>query len=519
MSKNLSMSTGQRQWVVQFQKENSSATQKDIANAFSDIYGFKPSQSALSRTLKRGKEQDNMQEQAVQNLDSKRAKSLSFPNMEGALIEWFLVNQEKLPMNGDLIKEKGKFFLNELYPGATFEFSNGWLSKFKKRHGIRNYRQHGESGSVNRQMLEDALPVLKALLNNFNWEDIYNMDETGLCYMMSGDAALSTRQLEGRKKYKQRLSIAVCCNGDGTDKLPLWVIGNAENPRCFKNIKKENLGVIYKSNSKAWMTAAIFQEWLRAFDAKMHGRKVVLLLDNCPGHKIDGIELRNTTVHFLPPNTTSKIQPCDAGIIRTFKAFYKKRYVRSVATGYDLLLENPDKINVLQAIQMIRSAWHTDVKPETIRNCFHHCEIKDIAPDPSEDLEIGNNQMEEAINELAVALNDMNYRNPMDINRFLNHEEEREVMELPTDMDIIELWKVEPNGNDRAIDIENDDISPLITVTQAKRCLKDLQQFAIFGEGCGLDILQAIDSFEKLIELRQSTQKQRTLHDYFQINN
>ncbi|MBA0673444.1 hypothetical protein Goklo_024749, partial [Gossypium klotzschianum] len=34
----------------------------------------------------------------------------------------------------------------------------------------------------------------------------------------------ATKQLEGRKKDKERLTVVVCCNRDGSDKVPLWVI-------------------------------------------------------------------------------------------------------------------------------------------------------------------------------------------------------------------------------------------------------------------------------------------------------
>ena len=46
--------------------------------------------------------------------------------------------------------------------------------------------------------------------------------------------SLVTKQLEGRKKDKERITIVVCCNGDGSDKVPLWVIDMYANPRCFK---------------------------------------------------------------------------------------------------------------------------------------------------------------------------------------------------------------------------------------------------------------------------------------------
>jgi len=53
------------------------------------------------------------------------------------------------------------------------------------------------------------------------------------------------------------------------------------------------------------MTPAIFEEWLRKWDQKL-------------GHvsSLNFIELI-----FLPPNTTSEIQPCDQGIIKTFKTY------------------------------------------------------------------------------------------------------------------------------------------------------------------------------------------------------
>jgi hypothetical protein len=48
--------------------------------------------------------------------------------------------------------------------------------------------------------------------------------------------SLATKQLEGRKQNKERLTLAVCCNAHGSDKFPLLVIGKYENLRCFKNV-------------------------------------------------------------------------------------------------------------------------------------------------------------------------------------------------------------------------------------------------------------------------------------------
>ena len=125
-------------------------------------------------------------------------------------------------------------------------------------------------------------------------------------------------------------------NASGDKKLkPLW-IHTSENPRCFrKKIKKDksDLPVFWSSNRKAWMTAEKFEFWFRNNfipEVKCFCRrkriefKILLLLDNCPGHPdLNHID-PNVQVVFLPPNTTSIIQPMDQGVIATLKAFYRR---------------------------------------------------------------------------------------------------------------------------------------------------------------------------------------------------
>ncbi|MBA0653495.1 hypothetical protein Goklo_020665 [Gossypium klotzschianum] len=67
---------------------------------------------------------------------------------------------------------------------SKFNFSIGWLERFKARHEIKSYRRFGESDSVVMETIEDALPQIRAKLENFDWEDIYNMDETDLFYRL-----------------------------------------------------------------------------------------------------------------------------------------------------------------------------------------------------------------------------------------------------------------------------------------------------------------------------------------------
>ncbi len=155
----------------------------------------------------------------------------------------------------------------------------------------------------------------------------------------------------------------MCCNVDGSDKLPLLVIGKYENLRCFKNVNRNSFGCKYRSNPKAWMTQVIFLEWLKGFDARMARRNVLLIMDNCSAHIslmqfAYVVTLRNTTVFYLPPNTTSKIQPCDTRIIRSLKAYYRRRFNRLLIQCLQDKVADPKKIDVLEVMHIVVAAWN-----------------------------------------------------------------------------------------------------------------------------------------------------------------
>jgi hypothetical protein len=149
--------------------------------------------------------------------------------------------------------------------------------------------------------------------------------------------------------------VMLCCNFTG-EKLKPLVIGKAENPRCFRGVQKNQLTVTWKSNRKAWMTRALFQEWLLELDRKMGvaKRKIILFLDNASSHP--SIPLQNIKLQFLPPNTTSCLQPLDQGIIRTFKVYYRKNLIRHVLSRIDDTMTASDIckcVHVLHAVKWV----------------------------------------------------------------------------------------------------------------------------------------------------------------------
>jgi hypothetical protein len=160
--------------------------------------------------------------------------------------------QANINISEEMICQKAAQFLKRLHPHAPkFEFSSGWLAKFKQWHQIRSHRRFGESGAVDTEIIKESLPCIRTILDQYALADIYNMDETRLFYCMQADNSLATKQLEGRKYNKERITITVCCNADGFDKLPLWIIGKSFRPRCFKNINIDNLDYKYHANKNA----------------------------------------------------------------------------------------------------------------------------------------------------------------------------------------------------------------------------------------------------------------------------
>ena len=180
---------------------------------------------------------------------------------------------------------------------------------------------HREASSVNSMAIHAGRDNLKTLLAEYTLRDVYNLDETGLFYRMPPSRSLTTGSQHGTKQYKDRVTIALCCNADGIDELMPFVIGKSASPRCYSNFSPSN-HVRYANNKKPWMTSFVFGEWLYAFDNCMtnKGQKVLLLLDNVSSH-FPNVELHSICLHYLPPKTMSHLQPLDAGTIKTLKSW------------------------------------------------------------------------------------------------------------------------------------------------------------------------------------------------------
>jgi len=321
------------------------------------------------------KDRTRYAEVASTSVNSSRHKLRSghFEELETILLEWFQqARAANLPISGPILKEKAEEIAGRL---AIDEFaaSSGWLDRFKNRHGIVYRQICGEAESVKPDDVElwwsTTLPTL---LKDYPLENVYNADEFGLFFKLLPDKSLVFKKesCHGGKLSKERVTVLACANATGTHKLRLLVIGKSRSPCCFKNVK--SFPVDYVSQSRAWMTAELFSNWLKKLDqyfAKKN-KKVLLFVDNCPAHPKD-VELEFLKVVFFPPNATSRLQPLDQGIIKVLKQAYRKKLVRRYVAEMDESIQQQRKVSltILDTMHYISTAW-SEMKPDVIKNCF-----------------------------------------------------------------------------------------------------------------------------------------------------
>ena len=350
-------------------------TQTEIAKQ------FEISQTQVSNIKKNA---DKIEEEWRKNgsLDRKRKRKSNFDDVDQAVLEWFHAKRSKGALiNGTMIMQKAEEISKNSGNNQNFSASKGWLYRFQQRNNLKFKTLHGESGSVDDSVCDEWIrEILDPILIEYKPENIFNCDETSLLYraMPTGTIAQKDEKVHGFKKSKDRVTVLLCVNQTGEDKLQPLFIGKSKMPRCLKNVKNYPISYTYSKNS--WMTKNIFTDWLTKLDLNMkkQNRKIVLFMDNVGSHKTENSSrLTNVRIEFLPANTTAKIQPLDQGIIRSFKALYRREIINELLHIMDLETEKDNetffclsrKINLLTAMHFCKKAWN-NVPYSVIRNSF-----------------------------------------------------------------------------------------------------------------------------------------------------
>ncbi|XP_012245755.1 jerky protein homolog-like [Bombus impatiens] len=313
--------------------------------------------------------------------EMKRQRIPIYTDLESKLYRWF--QQRKLLgdcLTDNILINKAKEIETEFPSTSNFKASRGWLQNWKKKYDIgKNTTDPNEIAANN--FIREFLQIL--VKEDINEEDVYNMDETSLLWKALPWKTLVHEEkyliIKGENRKTDIVTVAFCANTSGTHKLPLLFVNKFANPRALKHCK-DKLPVVYKSHCNAWVNEDIFREWYtnhfkqsvkeRQLQEQRKG-KVILLVDNFKAHKLEKKELDDGhfMLIFLPPNTSSLIQPMDRGVITQCKKIFRLELLRRVLQYNDGLTQFYADYDIKDCIDYISEAWN-NVTPQNIRSCW-----------------------------------------------------------------------------------------------------------------------------------------------------
>jgi hypothetical protein len=199
------------------------------ASKLASLFGV--NRSVLSRMIK------NKDRISVADDSKSTVKGTSAPEFEKALALWLQqMRSHKIPVSQEMLQEKARklstAMVNTIPSLKNFKGSRGWVKNFLHRNPtIKQVTLHGEGGSANQKSIEEGRIFLQAQLAKWSMKDVFNMDETALFYRLLPNQTLGTEGERGTKKDKTRVTLLLCCNADGSEKLRPLIIGRYQNPR------------------------------------------------------------------------------------------------------------------------------------------------------------------------------------------------------------------------------------------------------------------------------------------------
>ncbi|CAB5335269.1 unnamed protein product [Rhizophagus irregularis] len=239
--------------------------------------------------------------------------------------------------------------------------------------------------------------------------------------------------------------------------------------------------------------------------------------------KLDSIDVK-----FLPPNTTTKLQPCDAGIIHSFKCHYKRLFLQNRINAYDDvqdgIVEELADYTIYDALQNAAKAWSM-VTSQTISNCWKKTGIlpqSDEFEEFSDDNDsVLSDSFDIEINELEMLISQLP-KSDLNAYEYLHIEDEIPEGGL-TDHEIVDTIRNANREEENVVDeIELTHIMEKISPTEVEKAIDKTIRFLYeqgpeFGEvNEELKILRRLHKKVKVLIVKNL--KQVDLH-YFRYDN
>ncbi|RHY49964.1 hypothetical protein DYB38_011779 [Aphanomyces astaci] len=164
---------------------------------------------------------------------------------------------------------------------------------------------------------------------------ILNVDETGVYFDMPPGMMLAeigkSSKYKKTTKHSERLTAVMTIRADGV-KLPILFIvkGKPGDTIDTSELPTYPPGHVYAVQESAWMDDRVWDIYLDELLTAHVEDSSVLLVDNLACHVSDKSYYKVAETMFsvlepLPPNSTSRCQPLDVGVMGPLKAMLKQR--------------------------------------------------------------------------------------------------------------------------------------------------------------------------------------------------
>ena len=142
---------------------------------------------------------------------------------------------------------------------------DGWLWRFRNRHGIGNKVEGRESGSANISATESFRRKFNRLMKEENLQlfHLYNADETALfwrSFPRNTQAFKNEDKIPGNKISEEKYSALLGENATGTHRLKSVIKGKVAKPRALKDCMHE-LPVVCYNTQNAWFISPFISDW------------------------------------------------------------------------------------------------------------------------------------------------------------------------------------------------------------------------------------------------------------------
>jgi hypothetical protein len=290
---------------------------------------------------------------------------------------------------------------------AKAMFSKKWVQRFMQRNGLSIRRRTTVAQRLPEELEELQQNFLSFVLRwrmkfNYPLNQIGNMDEVPLTFDMVPNSTVTAKgsktiTIKSTGHEKSNFTCVLGILADGT-KLPILNIFKLKKLPCGTWPD----GVHVRANPKGWMNELEMNWWIENVWKKrsdgISDPHSLLVLDSFRGHLVDPVKQKlkdmKTMMAVVPGGCTSRLQPLDVAVNKSFKANLRSLWVQWMTSDEEKDLTKSGRYKRPSYELVCRwtaIAWDK-VDPDLVRRSFKVTGIS-VRNDGLEDEEIFNQRM------------------------------------------------------------------------------------------------------------------------------